>query len=154
MTTTTCELCGAPLPPNTTCRQLYDQLAFYTLAHQDQQYFIHQLIVDAYGAQHIAASTKPVAVFSTLVGLYLFSECGCSGKEVQDAHRRFGNSMKAFKRSGLPAGKAAMNIAMVLRVPEGQQRDEAIKQWAREVWHSWQGERDQVISFYKLLLKS
>lgn len=67
--------------------ELYNQLAFYTLAHPDPA-FIHQLLVDAYGAQHADETTKPIAVLFSLIGLYLHLEKGYTGKQVQRAHMR------------------------------------------------------------------
>src|SRR5437660_405187 len=107
-----CELCGAKLLEGKECLDLYHELAFYTLK-QDHSYFIHQLIVDAYGAQHITKDSKPVTVFAALVGLYLFAEKGFSGKEVQDMHVKLGNKMKEFKLSSMPTNKASINVGDV-----------------------------------------
>lgn len=66
--------------------KFYD-LSYYTLAHRDPS-FIHQHIVDAYGAQHADATTKPIALAFALIGLCLYIEEGYSGKQVQRAHMR------------------------------------------------------------------
>jgi len=147
-----CELCGANLSEGKECRDLYDELAFYTLKHPDQRYFIHQLIVDAYGAQHITKDSKPVAIFAALVGLYLFAEKGFTGKEVQDMHVKLGNKMKEYKLSTIASEKASINIADVLAIKEGIERDEMIKAWARAVWQMWKSERGNVIAFYNTII--
>ncbi len=62
-----CEYCKASLNPGQTCRHLYDQVAFYTLSKADP-FFIHQLVVDAYGAQHANSGSKPIAEAFALLG--------------------------------------------------------------------------------------
>ena len=54
-------------------QNLYDELAFYTLAHQSP-YFIHQHIADAFAAQYANDKTKLITIYFALVGLYLFVE--------------------------------------------------------------------------------
>lgn len=67
---------------NTEEQQMYNQLAFYTLSHPDKIFFIHQLVVDAYTAQHADAQTKPIAITFALAGLYLVVEKNYTGKQV------------------------------------------------------------------------
>ena len=61
----------------------YHELAFYTLAHPDKDYFIHQHIVDAFQAQTADEHSKPIAIIFSLAGLYLSAEKGYSGRTVQ-----------------------------------------------------------------------
>jgi len=51
-------------------QERYDELACYTLAHPDPG-FIHQNIVDAFGAQTATEADKPIKIAFALVGLYL-----------------------------------------------------------------------------------
>ena len=92
-----CKLCGANIPENSTCQDLYDKLSFYTLNHPDPNFFIHQLVVDAYAAQHTKEGQKPIKTAFALIGLYLFCERGYTGKEVQNAHMWLANLPSQYK---------------------------------------------------------
>ena len=140
-----CQFCGAEIPENGTCRSLYDQLAFYTLAHQNRQFFIHQLIVDAYGAQHATDETKPIAETFALIGLYLFSEKNYTGRQVQIAHIELGQIKRDYPRFLLPEHRGNIHVGDILRVIEGLERDEKIKEWAKMTWEAFRGSRIQVI---------
>ncbi len=52
------------------CNELFNQLCGYTLS-QNNTNFIHQYIVDAYGAQHAGGLTKSIRVAFSLIGLCL-----------------------------------------------------------------------------------
>ena len=56
----------------TSNQKQYNELLYYTLAHPDIDYFIHQHVVDAYTAQTADINTKPIAITFVLVGLYMF----------------------------------------------------------------------------------
>ena len=56
-----------------------DELYAYTLL-RDRSEFIHQHAVDAYAAQHIGKETKPIVLAAALIGLYLFTERGYTGR--------------------------------------------------------------------------
>jgi len=105
----------------------------YTLDHGSSE-FIHQHVVDAYAAQHLALESKPIYAAAALIGLYLFCERGYTGRQVQQAHMALGNRMKAWLRFQLPPQHAALTVADVLQAPRGAERDASIKQWARAVW--------------------
>jgi hypothetical protein len=143
-----CEYCGVKTIKPTTCQDIYNQLAFYTLNEADPVFFIHQLIVDAYAGQHAKTTDKPIKIAFALIGLYLFSEKGYTGKEVQNAHMQLanmerGNFWPSFKK---PHGKASMNVGDVLSVKAGKNRDEAIKKWATSVWLLYSEARPDVIN--------
>lgn len=133
----TCPFCNAPLPAGKTCRDLYNDLAFYTLPHPDYDLFIHQYIVDAYNAQHAAIDGTSVSLAAALIGLYLFCEKAHTGKQVQLAHMQLGNEMKKFPKFALPEQKATMNVSDVLKAEPGTARDRAIKDWTCAVWQIW-----------------
>jgi len=67
------------------CLDCYHQLIAFTLSLGDR-YFIHQVAVDAYAAQHAGPGMKSITASFALIGLYLIFEHGYSGKEVQQAH--------------------------------------------------------------------
>ena len=122
---------------------LYDQLAFYTLAHPDPS-FIHQLVVDAYTAQNADESTKPIAVVFALIGLYLHLEKGYTGKQVQRAHMQLANRSKTWPNLPIPSERGEIRIEQVLEAEPGSDRDAMIERWCASVWNSWLGSRPAI----------
>ena len=133
-------------------RTKFDELCFYTLAHGDPS-FIHQLVVDAYTAQHADKNTKPIAVAFALIGLYLHIEKGYSGRQVQQAHMTLAKRRKQWPAFQLPAvtsygstERGAVSVGDVVAAPPGQQRDAAIERWCASVWQAWSASHEQVRS--------
>ncbi len=139
-----CSICGATLPAGKNCKDLYHKLLLYTLSHPDQEYFIHQHMVDAYAAQHITEDTKSIGFAAPLIGLYLFAEKGYTGKEIQKAHMQLGNNMKEWLKLEVPREKAEITVMDVLAVNPGKDRDELIKQWVKAVWKIWKPEHGKI----------
>lgn len=110
----------------------YHQLSSYTLSLRDKE-FIHQHIVDAYTAQTADSNTKPIALFFSLAGLYLFIE-------------------KNFITIQLPVNRGNISAADVLLAPEGHQRDLMIKRWCTSVWNAYAGQHPQIIKAVNGLL--
>jgi hypothetical protein len=126
-----------------TDEELYNDLAYYTLAHPDPA-FIHQLLVDAYTAQHADANTKPIAITFALIGLYLVVEKNFTGKQVQRVHMQLARSRKVWPSFSLPVERGTMTVADVASVPPGAERDAAIHQWCAAVWQAWRGSRELI----------
>jgi hypothetical protein len=116
---------------------LCHELSLYTLSHHDA-FFIHQVAVDAYAAQHAGPASKPITVAFALIGLCLLLECGYTGKAVQRAHMRLANRSKRWPSFDPPAYRGSVKVADVLRVVPGSERDTAIMQWASSVWVAWE----------------
>lgn len=123
---------------------LYNELAFYTLAHRNPA-FIHQHIVDAFTAQHADESTKPVAVMFALIGLYLHLEKGYTGKQVQRAHMQLARRPNTWPRLPLPNDRGEIQIEHVLAAQPGPDRDAMIDRWCASVWGSWSQSRAGVV---------
>ncbi|HEY2471083.1 MAG TPA: DUF5946 family protein [Terracidiphilus sp.] len=124
---------------------LYNELACYTLAHPDPA-FIHQLVVDAYAAQHADDSTKPIAMTFSLIGLYLHVEKGYTGKQVQRAHMQLAKWPNSWPRLPLPQQRGEIHIEDVLVADPGPPRDAMIDQWCASVWESWCESRHAIIA--------
>lgn len=124
---------------------LYNELAYYTLAHSDAA-FIHQLVVDAYGAQNADETTKPIAVVFSLIGLYLHLEKGYTGKQVQRAHMQLAKWAKPWPKLTGPIQRGAIGIEQVLAAEPGPARDGMIDQWCASVWSSWHQSRPIIIA--------
>jgi hypothetical protein len=128
--------------------ELYNELAYYTLAHPDPA-FIHQLLVDAYTVQHASATTKPIAITFALIGLYLAVEKNFTGKQVQRVHMQLARSRKIWPSFSLPSDRGTMTVADVASVPPGVERDAAIHQWCSVVWKAWRGSREPIAALLR-----
>jgi hypothetical protein len=113
-----------------------DELYAYTLS-RDRSEFIHQHAVDAYAAQHVGEGSKPIYLAAALIGLHLLCERGYTGRQVQLAHMKLSNGMKAWPLFKPPERHATLTVMDPLQEPAGAERDQKIKQWARDVWEMW-----------------
>lgn len=114
----------------------YEELQCYTLTHGDPA-FIHQHIVDAWGAQRANSNTKPIRLAFALVGLYLHVERGFSGRQVQRVHTALSRRSRSWPSFPLPANQGAVTVIDVLAAPPGARRDRAIDEWCASVWRAF-----------------
>lgn len=133
------------------CRQLYANLSAFTLSLRDAD-FIHQLIVDTYGAQHSRPNFKPITTAFALIGLYLAFEHGYTGKEVQRAHKVLGNKHLPWPRFNPPEEKTALTVLDVLQSSEEHYQD-MIWKWGKSVWNLWRPEHKSVRKLVETYLK-
>jgi hypothetical protein len=124
--------------PNTAsaARVAYDELASYTLTHGGAE-FIHQHVVDAFGAQSATPATKPIGLTFALIGLYLHVERGFSGRQVQRAHMMLARRTRDWPAFPLPEDRGSMTALDVMAVPAGAERDRAIDAWCASVWGAY-----------------
>jgi hypothetical protein len=132
----------------TSDQDLYNELAFYTLAHRDPS-FIHQHIVDAYAAQHADETSKPIHIVFALVGLYLHVEKNFTGKQVQRAHMQLARHRRQWTPPPMPKERGAVTIADVLATAPGHQRDAMIHRWCESAWEAWQESRNQIVDLVR-----
>ena len=155
-----CPGCGVRLPSSgaradgrynasAECWQLYGELSAYTMT-RGYGAFIHQLAVDAYGAQHAGENARPIGVAFALIGLYLACEKGYSGRQVQHLHTLLARRSKSWPRFTLPPQTGALTVLDVMRAQPGEQRDDMLRQWGQSVWDAWSQEHARV----KLLFAS
>lgn len=156
-----CPGCGVRLPvseeafgderynASAECWQLYGELSAYTV---EQGYsngaFIHQMAVDAYGAQHAREYGSAIGLAFALIGLYLACERGYSGKQVQHMHMLLAQRSKIWPRFTPPHQSGALTVWDVLQAPPGEQRDAKLRQWGRSVWDAWSPEHKRVQSLF------
>lgn len=131
--------------------ELYNQLAFYTLAHPDPA-FIHQLAVDAFTAQRADQHTKPIAVAFALIGLYLHLEKGYTGRQVQKAHIQLARWPNLWPRLPLPPQRGEIRIQHVLAIEPGPDRDAMVDRWCASVWESWRDSRPEITEISRKFL--
>ena len=125
------------------CVALYWDLSAFTLSLQDSD-FIHQLVVDAYAAQHTGTATKPITTAFSLFGLYLTFEQGYTGREVQLAHIKLGKRRVRWLKFDTPPATAALTVRDALqKIAPGNYR-EPITNWGKAVWDLWLPEHRRV----------
>jgi hypothetical protein len=124
------------------CRHLCYKLSYYTLALHDS-YFMHQLVVDTYAAQHAGKYVKPVAIAFGLVGLYLVNEKNYTGKQVQLIHMALAKKSKVWPSFSVPKRKPWLTVKDVVESPNDK-KQEMIKKWSKSVWEVWKPEQEKV----------
>src|SRR6266849_350839 len=115
------------------CRGLMKEVSYYTRAHGDPK-FLHQHLVDAYGAQHVRQSQSTIGAAFALAGLYLAVERGFSGRQVQKMHMRMARRAKRWPRFEPPENAGPLTVADVLVVEPGPRRDGKLMEWCARVW--------------------
>ena len=119
------------------CLAAYHTLTVRTLELGDAA-FVHQHVVDAYAAQHVGDSTRKIATFFSLAGLYLALERGLSGREVQSAHVRMSRGEKDWPSFIRPPSLRAATVADVRSL------EHDLKPWMADVWKAWTPEHERV----------
>jgi hypothetical protein len=120
-----------------------NEMSYYTLAHGDPK-FIHQHLVDAYGAQHVRQSPSTIGAAFALTGLYLAVERGFTGRQVQKMHMRMARTSKQWPRFDRPEDVGPLTVAAVLAVAPGPGRDEKLMEWCAGVWNAWSSAHGRV----------
>jgi len=134
----------------TTDSKLFEELSFYTLSHSDSDYFIHQLIVDAFTAQTAYKDTKKISLIFSLVGLYLLIEKNYTGKQIQQAHTVLSNYKDYLPEIKLPENRGEITISEVLK--SELNRDEMIKKWCSSVWKEYESSKEEIKRFCEIYL--
>jgi hypothetical protein len=120
-----------------------NELSYYTLAHGHPR-FIHQHLVDAYGAQHVRPSNSTIGAAFALAGLYLAVERHFTGRQVQKMHMLMARTSKHWPRFNPPADVGPLTVADVMAAEAGPQRDEKLMGWCVSVWSAWSAEHGRV----------
>jgi hypothetical protein len=125
------------------CRTLMNELSGYTLTRGDAT-FIHQHVVDAYGAQHTRQSKSTIGAAFTLAGLYLAVERGFTGRQVQRMHMVMAKRSRTWPSFSPPTATGPLTVADVLAAEPGEDRDKALMSWCASVWLAWSPEQPRV----------
>jgi len=120
-----------------------NEMTYYTLAHGDPK-FIHQHLVDAYGAQHVRQSNSAIGAAFALAGLYLAVERGFTGRQVQQTHMRMARTRKPWPRFVTPEDVGSLTVADVVAVEPGPRRDQKLMEWCASVWRAWSSAHGRV----------
>ena len=120
-----------------------NELSYNTLAHSDPA-FIHQHLVDTYGAQHVRQTKSTIGTAFALAGLYLAIERGFTGRRVQKMHMRMAAASKQWPRFEPPEDVGPLTVADVLKVEPGPARDQQLVRWCASVWAAWSSEQKRI----------
>jgi hypothetical protein len=128
------------------CWQLYGEVAGYETQHVAQLGRFHQLMVDAYAAQHPAENGPPIGLAFALIGLHLAIDEDWRGDQVRDVHRALAGRATDWPRFAAPAERAPMTVFDVAMAGSPQAHAELVQAWAAEVWETWRDHRPTVIA--------
>ena len=120
-----------------------NEASYYTLGHGRER-FIHQHLVDAYGAQHARPDGPAIGAAFSLAGLYLAVERGFTGLQVQRIHMVMASRTKVWPRFVPPADLGTLTVADVLAAEPGPDREQALMDWCAGVWESWRSDHGRV----------
>jgi hypothetical protein len=122
----------------------YDQLCAYTLSLHDD-FFLHQLVVDAHCAQTATEATKPIALVFALLSLYLSVERKISGRQIQRFHMQLANLRLQWTRLALPKDRGSITADDVFTAAPGEARNQAIHAWCASVWTAYAPARAEIV---------
>jgi len=125
------------------CWALYGELSAFTLTRQDA-FFIHQLALDAYSAQHAGGSVKPINTVFALAGLYLANERGFTGRQVQLAHTELAKRPNRWPILEPPAESGIVTVRDVQLAKTDERKQDMIREWSASVWGSWEHRHEWV----------
>lgn len=151
-----CPGCGAVLPrsdwpgeaKNTAspaCLEVAGELLGYELEHAARLGYLHQLRIDAYGAQHVSPDAPRIGPVFALNGLYMYFERGSGTIDVRTAHGIMANSYDDWPALTPPEPVGRLTAYDVLTAGDVGDVEAALIAWAREVWESWPAAEQDVI---------
>ena len=117
---------------------------------------LHQLTVDAYGAQHGGGGVPPIRSAYGLVGLCLALEHGLTGDDVRSAHQRMGKPDLTWPAFPPPRNLGSVTVMTVaeegLMSSSESGHHTAVRRWAEKVWRAWWDEHAVVAALAHRLL--
>jgi hypothetical protein len=131
------------------CWHVYGQVAMFEHEHAERLVPLHQLGVDAYGAQHAGAPTPVIQVAYSLVGLHLALDRGLDGLAVRAVHQRMGKPRPDWPTFDPPADPGDVTVLDVLQAGAGagagveaeagsvDGHAAQLRRWAESVWAAW-----------------
>jgi Family of unknown function (DUF5946) len=159
--TTVCPGCKAELPrsgwtggsdrlhASAECHEVASGVLGYETEHLAALGHLHQLRIDAYGAQHCGPRTPAINTVFALNGLYMFFEHGGSGLDVRTAHTIMANMRTPWPKLTAPEQVGDLTAYDVYRLAiSGARVDEVadlMVAWAEQAWNAWpDADRDVV----------
>jgi hypothetical protein len=150
-----CPGCGVRLPgsaepwdarslASAACRAVYGEVAGYESQRVVALGRWHQLLVDAYAAQHAGDRSPRIGPAFALIGLHLTLDRGWTGLEVRDAHQRLASEHRHWPAFVAPASRGELTIVDVALAATPEEHVERLHAWAADVWAAWRPAHDAV----------
>jgi hypothetical protein len=127
------------------CAEVAGELVGFEVEHQAELGHLHQLRIDAYGAQHVGPQSPAIGVIFALNGLYMYLERGSGNLDVRTAHGIMANSHSDWPILTPPPQVGDLTAHAVLRAGTVQGVGKQMIAWAEEVWNSWPAADQQVV---------
>jgi hypothetical protein len=105
---------------------------------------LHQLTVDAYGAQHAGEPTPRISTAFSLIGLHLALDEGWTGTAVRAAHQYLAQVRREWPGFAPPESRRGLTIADVASAANPEQQAERVQAWAASAWGAWRADHDRV----------
>ena len=115
--------------------------------HLGQLGRLHQLTIDAYGAQHGGPAVPAIAVPFGLIGLHLAFDEGMTGNMVRAAHQYLANGPREWPVFGSPSAPAWLTIADVAGAAGPDDHAQRVERWARSVWDAWRPDHSRILAW-------
>ena len=149
---TACPGCGIRLPvsdwppapkwhASPACLEIAGELLGFETEHLAELGHLHQLRIDAYGAQHCGPDTPAIGTIFALNGLYMYFERGSGNLDVRSAHSAMANSGTTWPKLTAPpdpGNLTAYDVVTVTRQGASVTEVERLTiEWARAAWNAW-----------------
>lgn len=151
---TTTALPPAELVASGPCYEVYGELLARDFNDHGYYRVAHQMVVDAYAAQHAGCTTRRgvQAVALCLMTLCLFVEEGVDPAHGPTLHQRMAANRPAFVWLSPPAPGGWLTVVDILPAQTVDEHEKLVRQWARQVWCAWSQHHLQIRQWNKQTL--
>lgn len=165
-TMSTCSGCGLVLPDtggtppaergaSAACFERYGELLARSYSLEPYRP-VHQLVVDAYVAQHPGGGTRREvqAVALCLMTLCLFIEDGADPRDGPALHKRMIANRPDFHWLEPPSRHNLMTVADVLAADSATEHAKRVWAWGADVWRAWTPQHTTIRAWNALALRA
>lgn len=120
------------------CFALYGQVLARSYTHPAYRR-VHQMVVDAYAAQHAGGTGRRVVQSTALclMTLCLFVEEDVDPLEGPALHKRMVAHRPAFTWLAPPSQPGLMTVADVVAATDAFEHCKLVREWGQQVWQAW-----------------
>jgi Family of unknown function (DUF5946) len=134
------------------CWHVYTTVVGHESEHLVELGGLHQLTVDAYGAQHAGEGSPAIGLPFSLIGLHLALDEEWTGLQVRAAHQAIAQRRPAWPSFARPDHPEWLVIADVATATNPEDHARLVKNWAASVWQAWSPEHARVREWANLVL--
>jgi hypothetical protein len=151
--TTVCPGCKTELPrsewtggsdrlyASAECHEVASAVLGYETEHMTALGHLHQIRIDAYGAQHCGPRSPAISTVFALNGLCMFLEHDSTGLDVRTAHTITANTRTPWPKLTAPEHPGDLTVYDVYRLARsGAEVSEVaglMVAWAEQAWNAW-----------------